>query len=215
MNDTKKLLVAVVAALVLVTGGAVWYDRPSGAQRVAADNPPPVQTAPAAPDPTTSSTSTTLSREEAAFPQPPRPIDVPADPYAAEPVVKIGTIQIPKIGLVSDLYQGVTLRNIDNGPSHWPGTALPGEAGNAVFAGHRVTHTHPFRDIDQLVPGDTVIFTVAGVVTTYVVTSHEVVVPTDMAVVAQTATPTATLFACHPPHYATYRYVVHLALQTV
>ena len=214
MNDTKKLLVGVVVALVLVTGGAVWYDRPVRAQRVAADNPQPVQTIPSAPDPTTSSTSTTLSREEAAFPQPSRPIDVPADPYAAEPVVKIGTIQIPKIGLVSDLYQGVTLRNIDNGPSHWPGTALPGEAGNAVFAGHRVTHTHPFRDIDQLVPGDTVIFTVAGVVTTYVVTGHEVVVPTDMAVVAQTATPTATLFACHPPHYATYRYVVHLALQT-
>ena len=30
--------------------------------------------------------------------------------------------------------------------------------GNAVFAGHRVTHTHPFLDVDQLAPGDQVIF---------------------------------------------------------
>lgn len=215
MNHRKKVLVAMVAGLLLFAGWAVWYDRPAGRVRVAADNPQPAQlAAPAAPVDPAPTTSTTLSPEEAAFPQPSRPIDVPDDPYASEPVVKIGTIRIPKIGLVSDIYQGVTLRNIDNGPSHWPGTALPGEPGNAVFAGHRVTHTHPFRDIDQLVPGDTVTFTVAGVVTTYVVTGHEIVMPTDMAVVTQTAAPTATLFACHPPHFATYRYVVHLALQT-
>ena len=30
----------------------------------------------------------------------------------------------------------------------------PGEVGNAVFPGHRTTHTKPFRNIDQLVPGD-------------------------------------------------------------
>src|SRR3712207_8743422 len=44
----------------------------------------------------------------------------------------------------------------------WPGTAFPGETGNAVFAGHRVTHSHPFRHIDKLVPGDEVFFTING-----------------------------------------------------
>lgn len=194
---------AVIALLAIPLGGC-------GRQaRASADNPQtsaPLQV----PAPTT---STTLTAEERAFPQPARPIDVPDDPYAPETVVKFGTISIPKLGLVSDLYQGVTLRNIDNGPSHWPGTALPGQAGNAVFAGHRVTHTHPFRDIDQLVPGDQVVFVVAGQTSTYVVTGHEVVSPDDMAVANQTSAATATLFACHPPHYATYRYVVHLALQ--
>ncbi|HEX9531080.1 MAG TPA: class E sortase [Acidimicrobiales bacterium] len=215
-GSTKKVVVAVLAGLLVAVGGGVWYGRPVHAGQSAGDDPQPVhsQRVHLTIPPSAPTTSTTLSAEERAFPQPARPIDVPDDPYAPEAVVKIGTIQIPKIGLVADIYQGVTLRNIDNGPSHWPGTALPGEPGNAVLAGHRVTHTHPFRDIDQLVPGDKVIFTVAGVVSTYVVTGHEVVDPSDMAVVAQTPTATATLFACHPPHYATYRYVVHLAAQT-
>lgn len=143
-----------------------------------------------------------------------RPVDAPANSYANEPIREIGTIEIPKIGLVHRVMEGVTLRNIDLGPSHWPGTAMPGQPGNAVFAGHRVTHTHPFRDIDQLVPGDQVIFTIGGVRSVYVVTGHEVVRPSETGIVAQTATPTATLFACHPPHSATYRYVVHLALST-
>ena len=33
----------------------------------------------------------------------------------------------------------------------WPGSAVPGQLGNAVFAGHRVTHTHPFLRINELV----------------------------------------------------------------
>jgi len=140
------------------------------------------------------------------------PVGVPADPYANEPIREIGTIEIPKIGLVHRVMEGVTLRNIDLGPSHWPGTAYPGQPGNAVFAGHRVTHTHPFRNIDQLVPGDQVIFTINGVRSVYVMVSSEVVRPTDIRIINQTATPTATLFACHPPHSATYRYVVHLVL---
>ena len=126
----------------------------------------------------------------------------------------IGTIEIPKIGLTSPIYHGISMRNIDLGPSHWPGTAMPGQVGNAVFAGHRVTHTHPFLHIDQLVPGDQVIFTVNGVRSVYVVTGHDIVTPSQTDIVNQTATPTATLFACHPPHSAAYRYVVHLALAT-
>jgi sortase A len=107
---------------------------------------------------------------------------------------------------------GISLRNIDQGPSHWPGTALPGEKGNAVFAGHRVTHTHPFRNIDQLVQGDEVFFTIGGVRSRYLVTGHEVVSPSRLDIVNPTTTPTATLFACHPPGSAKQRYVVHLAL---
>ncbi|HUR49706.1 MAG TPA: class E sortase [Acidimicrobiales bacterium] len=129
-----------------------------------------------------------------------------------EPIVEIGTIEIPKIGLVHKIMHGITLRNIDEGPSHWPGTAFPGEVGNAVFAGHRVTHSHPFRHIDQLVAGDRVFFTVQGVRSEYSVTSSEVVSPKAVHIANQTPTPTATLFACHPPGSAKQRYVVHLDL---
>jgi sortase A len=128
------------------------------------------------------------------------------------PVVQIGTIEIPKIGLVHPIFEGNTLTQIDHGPSHWPGTAMPGQRGNAVFAGHRVTHTHPFRNIDQLQPGDLVYFTVGGVRWAYRVTGHQVVTPKDTWIVAQTPDATATLFGCHPPGSARYRYVVRLEL---
>ena len=142
----------------------------------------------------------------------PTPRAAPSQPRAYDngPVVQIGTITIPKIGLVHPIFEGNTLTQIDHGPSHWPGTALPGQVGNAVFAGHRVTHTHPFLHIDQLVPGDVVYFDVGGVRSTYQVTGHEVVTPSQISIINQTPTPTATLFGCHPPHSARYRYVVHL-----
>lgn len=129
-----------------------------------------------------------------------------------EPIVEIGTIEIPKIGLGHRIFEGITLRSIDQGPSHWPGTALPGNNGNAVFAGHRVTHSHPFRNLDKLVAGDLVIFTIQGRRSVYSVTSSEVVGPKEMRIVEQTPDPTATLFACHPPGSAKYRIVVHLRL---
>ncbi len=126
--------------------------------------------------------------------------------------MEIGTIEIPKINLTHRLFHGISLRTIDRGPSHWPGSAMPGEVGNAVFSGHRVTHSKPFRDIDRMAPGDQVFFTVNGVRSTYVMTGHEIVTPKGMHIVEPTATPTATLFACHPPGSAKFRYVVHLAL---
>ena len=141
----------------------------------------------------------------------PTPAPVP-DAYAPEPLVTLGTIEIPRIGLRSTLYQGITLTTIDNGPSHWPGTALPGQLGNVVVAGHRVTHSKPFRHIDQMVPGDRVIFTVDGTRTEYEMVSNEVVTPDALRIVEQRPEHTATLFACHPPGSARYRFVVHLRM---
>jgi sortase (surface protein transpeptidase) len=48
--------------------------------------------------------------------------------------------------------------------------------------------------------------------TEYQVTGSLIVRPRDVWIIDQTNTPTATLFACHPPHSTRYRYVVHLAL---
>jgi sortase A len=174
------------------------YDDPAAAVTTTTD--------PAAPATTAAATTTTEPL--------PQPIDSPTDVYGAEPEIRLGTIEIPRIGLQTTLYQGIRLTTIDRGPGHWPGTAMPGQRGNVVVAGHRVTHSHPFRDLDRLVPGDVAVFTVDGVAWTYVVVSDEVVDPTTgMRIVAQTPDYTATLFACHPPGSAAQRYVVHLRLQ--
>lgn len=141
----------------------------------------------------------------------PRPL-APPDPHADEPLVEIGRIEIPRISLDRPLYEGITLGTLDAGPGHWPGSAMPGQIGNVVVAGHRVSHTRPFRDIDQLQQGDEVVLTTADGRFVYVVSGSEVVEPEGIHIIEQTPAATATLFACHPPGTTRYRYVVHLTL---
>ena len=171
-----------------------------------------VATVPSSTTTSSTTTTTTLPPTSTTVTTLPAPAPAPRQRYYAEPIRTIGSIEIPKLGLRSPLGEGISLHNIDRGPSHWPGTAMPGQPGNVVVAGHRVTHTRPFRHIDQLVPGDEVFFEVGGVRSRYVVTGHEVVTPDRVDIVRQTAEPTATLFACHPPGSARYRYVVRLKL---
>ena len=143
-----------------------------------------------------------------------KPVKVPSDPYAAEKIVQIGTLRIPKLGVDQRLMQGITLRNIDHGPSHWPGTALAGESGNMVVAGHRVTHSKPFRNIDQLKPGDEIIVTTHGRQAIYRTASTFVVSPDRTEIADPTPTPMLTMFACHPPGSARQRIVVRADLAT-
>ncbi len=140
----------------------------------------------------------------------PTPSAPPLERGAPGPL--LGSVDIPRIGLSLPLFDGVNLATLDEGPGHWPGTARPGELGNAVVAAHRVSHGGPFRKIDALVPGDEVRFTVDGKATLYNVVANEVVKPEGIHIIEQTNDFTATLFACHPPGSTKYRYVVKLRL---
>ena len=59
-----------------------------------------------------------------------------------------GLIVLP--GLDMAFVQGVSLAALQRGPGHYPGTPLPGQAGNVAIAGHRTTYLHPFWALDQL-----------------------------------------------------------------
>lgn len=143
----------------------------------------------------------------------PIPEDAPVDPYAPTPHVVHGTLALPSIGVSQPLHEGITLTAIDKGPSHWPGTALPGQPGNVVVAGHRTTHTRPFHDLDLLRPGDPLVFTMDdGTVWTYEHTGREIVGPDATYIAIQTPERTATLFACHPKGSAAQRIVAHFRL---
>jgi sortase A len=213
MTDGRRLFLSILNGLLLLGGVLTVAWKTTEPRVVVVDTPLLAASGSSA---IAEAPTTTAAPQVAAAPEvtvkPRAPVAVPRNSYAPEPIQQIGTIEIPKIGLIHPIFHGITMRNIDQGPSHWPGSAFPGEVGNAVFAGHRVTHTHPFRNIDQLVEGDEVFFTVNGNRTRYVVTGHEVVVPTTLRIVQPSPTPTATLFACHPPGSASNRYVVHLAL---
>ena len=142
----------------------------------------------------------------------PVPETLPSDPYAPTPPVVVGTIEIPKLGVRAELQRGMTLTAIDRGPSWWPGTALPGEWGNVVVAGHRTTHSKPFARLHELVPGDRVVFTVGGERFDYEVRGVITVPAEWIDIAAQDWAHTATLFACHPPGSARERIVAKLRL---
>ena len=192
---------ALTTAAVVDRGGSRWVDdsplvAPSTTSSVVARS---TSSATAS----TRSTTTTFDMSRLPHPDP-----APADPYAAGPVVQIGTIEIPKIGLTHPVFEGITLTVIDQGPGHWPGSAVPCQVGNAVFPGHRVTHTHPFLNLDLLSPGDQIVFHMPKEDCVYSVTGTQIVKPTDVWVTDPTRTPTVTLIACHPKHSAAERIVV-------
>ena len=120
----------------------------------------------------------------------------------------IGMVEIPKIGLVHPVFEGIHESELHWGPGHWPGSAMPGAPGNAVFAGHRVTHTRPVLDIDRLAVGDHMVFRTADGTFTYEVTEHLIVTPDAVWIAQPTPDPTVTIFACHPKRSAKQRYVV-------
>lgn len=101
---------------------------------------------------------------------------------------------------------------IDAGPAHWPGTALPGGWGNLVVAGHRTTHTEPFRRVAELVPGDPIIVRDSTGTYTYSVTGTDIVPNTDLSIVDQHPGRTLTIFSCHPIGGSSQRIVVHASL---
>lgn len=142
----------------------------------------------------------------------PLPDPIPEDPYAPTPEVVLGTMEIPAIGVVAPLQEGITLTAINRGPGHWPGTPMPGGAGNMVIAGHRTTYSKPFNRLDELVAGDKVLFHLPSGDVTYEVRGVIVVPAENVGIAAQSSAHTATLFACHPKGSAKERIVAKLRL---
>ena len=218
----------VVGCLVLLALSACGNDEPATAVAVevfstsvsTTTTSTPATTSTSSTSSTTSSTTSTSTTTSSTTTAPavaetlPNPESPPADPRAAETLTQLGTIEIPKIGVVKAMYEGITLTTLDHGPGHWPGTALPGQLGNVVIAGHRVSHDKPFRNLDQLVVGDDVILTTDDGRFVYKVTGTDIVYPDALWIADQTPDYTATLFACHPAGSTRQRIVVHLALST-
>ena len=173
-------------------------------------------TAPRASTTTTTTTTTTSTTTTTVYAGPPtlapgEPLPVPQalpPEDQVEPEIVIGEIIIPALMLSQTIYQGVTLPTLDKGVGWWPGTAMPGHAGNVVLGGHRVSHEKPFRHIDLLVPGDEIYLTTSEGTFVYAVNRTEVVSPQDVWIIDQTPAATLTMFACHPPHSTKQRIVV-------
>jgi sortase A len=150
----------------------------------------------------------------------------------------IAYLYIPRLGrdYAWAIVEGTTDADLEKGPGHYSGTALPGQVGNFAVAGHRVGKGEPFLNLDHLRAGDVVIVQTESSWFVYRVkgTQHgnistpdadgiagrEIVSPSDSAVLADVpdhpgARPTEklmTMTTCHPKFTAAKRMIIHAAL---
>lgn len=117
--------------------------------------------------------------------------------YAARPGLAVAHLRIPAIDLDDIVVEGVGGPELRAGPGHFPGSALPGDDGNAIISAHRDLH---FRRLDELQPGDTVITETVGHTVTWRVTGRRVV-DKDERVLFLSSKMELTLTTCWPVRY--------------
>jgi sortase A len=156
------------------------------------------------------------------------PAAVPAELQGGE---AFAMLHIPRLGAdyARAVVEGTGTGDLEQGPGHYRGTAMPGEQGNFAVAGHRVGRGSPFLEIDELRAGDPVVVETADSWFVYrvlgpadVVPGQQVVSPSDVSVIAPTpngppdGAPTGaylTLTTCHPEYSARERLIVHAVLE--
>lgn len=122
-------------------------------------------------------------------------------------------LRIPSVGVDVVVVEGISDSALRAGAGHYPSTALPCQAGNVGVAGHRTTYGAPFRELDEVRPGDEVILeTPVGSCTYRVTEAPFAVPPTRIDVVAPSEAALLTLTTCHPEGSASERLVLRAEL---
>jgi LPXTG-site transpeptidase (sortase) family protein len=123
------------------------------------------------------------------------PIEEPwRHPPAAVGAAMAG-LSIPRVQLSAIVLHGSDARTLRRGPGHLEQSALPGDAGNIVIAGHRDSFFRPLRHIRL---ADDIFLETRDGHFHYRVTSLSVVGPREVSVIAPTSEETLTLITCYP-----------------
>ena len=124
----------------------------------------------------------------------------------------VGRIEVPRLKLSAIAREGADVQTLRRAIGHIPGTAFPGDAGNAAFAAHRDTFFRPLQSIRK---GDEVVVTTTSGVYRYSVTGTQVVEPENVSVLDPTPGKTLTLVTCYPFDFvgsAPQRFIVSASL---
>lgn len=126
-------------------------------------------------------------------------------------ITKDNKIVIPKINVDAPIVfptladNKTILEAIKNGVAHYPGTALPGRAGNAFFTGHSSyywwsggQYNRIFTLLDKLRANDLVYIYYEGNEYVYKIKDSIVVLPSQTEVLNPTAGATVSLMTCTP-----------------
>lgn len=138
------------------------------------------------------------------------------DPDAKGDVMTQVSFRIEKLGVVAPMVWSKTdndqemLKELENGISHFVGTASPGQNGNSIISGHssnyiwaRGNYNHIFKDLNDLENGDVIIVDTLQkngrmISYKYKVNDKFVTTPDDEKIFADSANPTLTLSTCWP-----------------
>ena len=110
----------------------------------------------------------------------------------------IGEIRIRRLGVSVVVVQGESEAILQRAVGHLSRTALPGNEGNVVLAGHRDTFFRPLKDILE---GDRITLKTPEHDFEYVVESTSIVRPDDVGVIEPSGGHTLTLITCFPFYY--------------
>jgi sortase A len=137
-----------------------------------------------------------------------------AAPSAAGPQsgALLGRLVIPRLHLRAMVREGADDETLAVALGHVPGTALPGQTGNAAIAGHRDTL---FRGLRKILKNDSIVFETIHGSYTYRVEDTAIVKPRDVGVLAAGTYSEITLITCYPFSYigpAPDRFIVRARL---
>jgi sortase A len=155
-----------------------------------------------------------MAVEELTAAAPMRKADVPSSPPPVDVGSAIAALSIPRVQLSAMVLHGSDTRTLQRGPGHLEHTAVPGEGGNVVIAGHRDSFFRPLRHIRL---GDDIFLETRDGRFHYRVTSLRVVGPREVSVLAPTTDEVLTLITCYPfwvLGHAPDRFIVRAAVVT-
>lgn len=129
------------------------------------------------------------------------------------PGAAIARLSIPKLDAVLYVVEGDDNGDLKRGPGHLIGSAMPGQDGNCVIAGHRDTHFRVLRNIEK---GDEILLTRNGETWRYRVDELSIISPDNLSPLQPSHTPVLNLITCYPFNYlgsAPKRFIVHARLE--
>jgi sortase A len=107
----------------------------------------------------------------------------------------LAALEVPRLAVRRVVLSGASGSSLAFGPGHVDGTALPGETGNSVIAGHR---DRWFSFMRHLTIGDEIVLTASGRELHYRVTELMVVDESEISVLDPAPDERLTLITCHP-----------------
>jgi sortase A len=124
----------------------------------------------------------------------------------------VARLRIPRIGVDSVVVQGTRPPDLRKGPGIYDRSSFPGSGGTTAIAGHRTTYGAPFRNVDELEPGDRIELELPYGSFGYEVESTRIVDPSEVSVLERVDHEQLVLSACHPLFSAAQRIVVFARL---